>query len=48
MPDSPIKAFGIPYFLSSDGSTDQEFWHLANSLKQIARPMALRGQEIVR
>jgi hypothetical protein len=33
MPNSPIKASGIPYFLSSDGLTDQEFWQVANSLK---------------
>jgi hypothetical protein len=24
---------GVPYFLSTDGLTDQEFWQLANSLK---------------
>jgi hypothetical protein len=33
MPDSPIKAPGIPYFLSTDGLTDQEFWQIANSLR---------------
>jgi hypothetical protein len=27
------KAPGIPYFLSTDGLTDAEFWQLANSLK---------------
>jgi hypothetical protein len=27
------KAPGVPYFLSTDGLTDQEFWVLANSLK---------------
>jgi hypothetical protein len=27
------KAAGVPYFLSTDGLTDQEFWQLANSLK---------------
>lgn len=27
------KAPGVPYFLSTDGLTDQEFWQLANSLK---------------
>jgi hypothetical protein len=33
MPNSPIKAAGIPYFLSTDGLTDQEFWQVANSLR---------------
>jgi hypothetical protein len=27
------KAPGVPYFLSTDGLTDQEFWQLANSLR---------------
>ncbi|MDQ6720126.1 MAG: hypothetical protein M3003_04940 [Candidatus Dormibacteraeota bacterium] len=33
MADSGIKAPGIPYFLTSDGLTEQEFWQLANSLR---------------
>jgi hypothetical protein len=33
MPNSSIKAPGIPYFMSSEGLTDQEFWQIANSLR---------------
>ena len=28
-----LKGPGVPYFLSADGLTDQEFWQIANSLK---------------
>ncbi len=28
-----LKGQGVPYFLSADGLTDQEFWQIANSLK---------------
>jgi hypothetical protein len=33
MPDSGIKAPGIPYVLSTVGLTDAEFWQVANSLR---------------
>ena len=33
MANPQTKAPGVPYFLSSDGLTDQEFWQIANSLK---------------
>jgi hypothetical protein len=33
MAQQMTKAPGLPYFLSTDGLTDQEFWQLANSLK---------------
>ena len=32
-PTQLTKAPGVPYFLSTDGLTDAEFWQLANSLK---------------
>jgi hypothetical protein len=34
---------GIPYFLSTDGMTDQEFWQVANSLKQTIPPDSSRA-----
>jgi hypothetical protein len=33
MPNSGPKLSGIPYFLSTDGLTEQEFWQVANSLR---------------
>lgn len=33
MANPQTKGPGIPYFLSSDGLTDQEFWQIADSLK---------------
>ena len=33
MANPQTKTPGVPYFLSSDGLTDQEFWQIANSLK---------------
>jgi hypothetical protein len=33
MANPQTKGPGVPYFLSSDGLTDQEFWQIANSLK---------------
>lgn len=33
MANPQLKGPGVPYFLSADGLTDQEFWQLANSLK---------------
>jgi hypothetical protein len=33
MANPQTKGPGVPYFLSSDGLTDQEFWQMANSLK---------------
>jgi hypothetical protein len=32
MADSQIKASGVPYFLTADGLTEEEFWKVANSL----------------
>jgi hypothetical protein len=33
MANPQLKGPGVPYFLSADGLTDQEFWQIANSLK---------------
>jgi hypothetical protein len=33
MANPQLKAPGVPYFLSTDGLNDQEFWQIANSLK---------------
>jgi hypothetical protein len=31
--NSPSKASGVPYFLSTEGITDAEFWQVAQSLR---------------
>jgi hypothetical protein len=33
MAQQQTKTPGVPYFLSADGLTDQEFWQIANSLR---------------
>jgi hypothetical protein len=33
MAEQVMKVNGVPYFLSTDGLTDQEFWEVANSLR---------------
>jgi hypothetical protein len=33
MANPQLKGPGVPYFLSADGLTDQEFWQIGNSLK---------------
>ena len=43
-PGTPVGGRpGVPYFLTTDGFSESEFWNIANSLGPIAAPKAIRS-----